>query len=44
MESDDKIHIKQPKTYEEQIQLFKNCGLIIEDEISAKTILSKINY
>ncbi|HLR11343.1 MAG TPA: Abi family protein [Sporosarcina sp.] len=44
MGNDDKIHIKQPKTYEEQIELFKKRGLIIEDEASAITILSKINY
>lgn len=43
MESDDKSHINQPKTYEEQIQWFKNRGLIINDEVSANTILSKIN-
>ena len=44
MGNDDKIHIKQPKTYEEQIELFKKRGLVIEDEAAAKTILSKINY
>jgi len=44
MENDDKIHIKQPKTYEEQIELFKKRGLLIEDEASAIAILSKINY
>ena len=42
--NDDLIHIKQPKTYEEQIELFKRRGLIIEDEVSAITVLSKINY
>lgn len=44
MGNDDTIHIKQPKTYKEQIELFKKRGLVIEDEASAISILSKINY
>lgn len=44
MGNDDTIHIKQPKTYKEQIELFKKRGLVIEDEAYAIAILSKINY
>lgn len=44
MENDEKVRIKQPKTYEEQIQILKTRGLVVEDEMSAKNILSKINY
>lgn len=44
MENDDIIRIKQPKTYEEQIKILKKRGLVIEDEIYAQDILSKINY
>lgn len=43
MENDNKAHIKQPKTYEEQIQLLKKRGLVIEDEIFAKKYI-KNNY
>lgn len=32
--NDDLIHIKQPKTYEEQIELFKRRGLIKDNSIS----------
>lgn len=44
MVNGDNMHIKQPKTYEEQIDLLKKRGLIIEDESYAIDILSKINY
>nr|WP_317357617.1 Abi family protein [uncultured Tyzzerella sp.] len=36
--------MKKPTTYDEQIQLLKNHGLIIEDEEKAKNILSNLNY
>src|SRR5690625_158443 len=44
MENQDNIRIKQPKTYDEQIQIFKNRKLIVEDEQFAKNILSQVNY
>lgn len=44
MENGESLRIKQPKTYDEQIQIFKNRNLIIEDEQFAKNILSEINY
>ena len=36
--------MKKPTTYDEQIQLLKNRGLIIENEEKAKNILSNLNY
>lgn len=36
--------MKKPLTYEEQIELLKSRGLIIEDEEKAKNILTNINY
>src|SRR5699024_11046353 len=44
MGDDETLRLKQPKTYEEQIQILKDCGLMINNEIFAKDILSKINY
>lgn len=35
---------KEPTTYEEQVQILKNRGLLFYDEISAKDKLSQINY
>lgn len=36
--------IKPPKTFDEQIEILKSRGLIIEDEEYAKFILSNVNY
>ena len=36
--------LKEPKTFDEQIDLLKSRGLIIGDEDKAKFILSNINY
>lgn len=36
--------IKPPKTFDEQIVILKNRGLIIEDDEYAKFILSNVNY
>ena len=36
--------LKPPKTFEEQLEILNNHGLIIEDKEIALTILSKINY
>lgn len=44
MESRDEIRIKQPKTYDEQIQIFKSRNLTVENEELAQNILSQINY
>lgn len=38
------VTLKQPKTLNEQIEILKSRGLIIEDEKSARDILAKINY
>src|SRR5699024_4483815 len=38
------VRIKRPTTYDEQIQIFKDRGLIIDDDLFAKNILSQINY
>ena len=35
---------KPAKTYEEQIQLLKSRGLVVESEDFASEVLSKINY
>lgn len=37
-------NIKPPKTFDEQIEILKNRGLIIEDYDYAKFILSNVNY
>lgn len=37
------ISIKPPKTFDEQIEILKSRGLIIEDEEYAKFILSNVN-
>lgn len=37
-------HLKEPKTFEEQLNILKGKNLIIEDEEKALYILSKINY
>ena len=38
------LMLKEPKTFDEQIDLLKSRGLIIGDEDKAKFILSNINY
>ena len=38
------LMLKEPKTFDEQIDLLKSRGLIIGDEEKAKFILSNINY
>ncbi len=38
------ISIKPPKTFDEQIEILKSRGLMIEDEEYAKFILSNVNY
>lgn len=37
-------HIKTPTSYQQQIEILKNRGLLIEDENRAITILERINY
>lgn len=37
-------NVKEPKTFNEQIEILKSRGLIIENEEEAKFILSNINY
>lgn len=37
-------NVKEPKTFNEQIEILKGRGLIIENEEEAKFILSNINY
>lgn len=44
MEKEDKIRIKQPKTFNQQLDILKNRNLVIEDEDFAIKILSRINY
>lgn len=44
MDSKETPHIKPPTTFEEQIEILKIRGLIIEDEDFAFRILRKINY
>lgn len=36
--------IKEPKSFEEQIEILKERGLIIEGEEFAKFVLSNVNY
>jgi abortive infection bacteriophage resistance protein len=36
--------LKQPKTYEQQVKILKDRGLIINDEQYAKKVLERINY
>lgn len=38
------IPLKPPTTFEQQIELFKNRGLIIKDERHALNVLQRINY
>lgn len=38
------MKVKEPKTFEQQIDILKKRGLIIDDEEDAKFILSNINY
>lgn len=38
------IKLKEPKTFEQQIDILEERGIIIEDRESAKRILSMINY
>ena len=38
------LMLKEPKTFDEQIDLLKSRGLIIGDEEKAKFILSNISY
>lgn len=38
------VELKKPKSFEEQLQLLKNRGLIINNEEEAKFVLSNINY
>jgi len=42
IEKTDKI--KKPTTFEEQIELLKSRGLIVDDEEKAFYILQRINY
>lgn len=44
MESNIDVRIKHPTTYNEQIEIFKSRGLIVDDEEFAKRVLSRINY
>ena len=37
-------NVKEPKTFNEQIEILKGRGLIIQNEDEAKFILSNINY
>jgi len=41
---DDYKPIKTPKTFEEQLEILKNRGLIINDEALALAVLKEINY
>lgn len=38
------MSLKEPKSYDEQIEILKNRGLIIKDEEKTKYILSNFNY
>lgn len=38
------MEVKQPKTYEEQVQCIKNKGFLIEDKYSCIEFLKKANY
>lgn len=38
------VGLKKPKTFDEQIEILKQRGLIIEDENYAKFVLSNVNY
>lgn len=40
----DNIHIKQPKTFEEQIEILKNRNLIIKNTKEAVNFLKRVNY
>ncbi|UOF90092.1 Abi family protein [Fodinisporobacter ferrooxydans] len=44
MEQNPFLSLKPPATFEEQIQILKSRGLIIEDEDFAIRTLKKINY
>lgn len=38
------VGLKKPKTFDEQIEILKQRGLVIEDESYAKFVLSNVNY
>lgn len=44
METEEKRDIKNPTTYEEQIEILKSRNLIIENEDRAVSILQRVNY
>ena len=43
-EKRERERIKEPKTFQEQVDILKARGLIIEDKDKAREILSQINY
>jgi abortive infection bacteriophage resistance protein len=42
--STDPTQLKQPKTYEEQLDILRNRGLVINDETQAIAALKRVNY
>jgi abortive infection bacteriophage resistance protein len=36
--------VKPTKTVDEQLDIFKSRGLIVEDEVSTKEILNRVSY
>ncbi|WP_269410325.1 hypothetical protein [Lentibacillus daqui] len=44
MAPSDHIHIKEPKTYEEQLDILRSRNLIIDDVEDALGFLKKVNY
>src|SRR5699024_12818543 len=42
--SSSEVHIKQPKTYKEQLKILKQRNLIIDDYDEAISFLERVNY
>jgi abortive infection bacteriophage resistance protein len=42
--SSSEIHIKQPKTFEEQLEILSKRNLVIDDKQEALSFLKKVNY
>ncbi len=38
------MELKKPTTYDQQVELLKNKGIVIENEESCKRFLSRVNY
>lgn len=38
------MELKKPTTYDQQLELLKNKGIVIENEESCKRFLSRVNY